>query len=223
MHKLLHHLRSLFKLVLTFLHKLFQEYDPNAVKVVDLENRLIGFIDKEESENLSSSMLRIDDSFRLEGYQLKVRGTIISPGNGYTQSVMAEFTKQSAAVASTGDNLQTDHAKGPPAFTQTAVEPQAPSYEPNIQASLTSKQNTVHNRAINPYKKQQLKRRENGPSSYRVSSNSEHKTVPTQKKQIVKNASKPQKRRNMNEDLNPAQNRKPCIKAVPDDSVYGDM
>ncbi|KAL7535233.1 hypothetical protein ACHAXR_006356 [Thalassiosira sp. AJA248-18] len=75
------------------------QYDSNAIKVVNSSNRIVGRIKKEDAASLSQTLERIDAinaKLQSKGEQLITDGTILDAGNGYTQSVQVEFKKMAA-------------------------------------------------------------------------------------------------------------------------------
>lgn len=85
--------------MLTQVIVLFQEYDPNAVKVVNGSGKVIGHIAKDKAAALSPKMKEIQENLlHSQHLQLIVEGTIISVSDGYQQSVQVEFKEAEVEV-----------------------------------------------------------------------------------------------------------------------------
>lgn len=75
---------------------LFQKYDSNAVKVVNVPGKLVGHIAKDKAAILSSKLKEMQEDLKPQNLELIVEGTIFSVSDGYRQSVKVEFRESSS-------------------------------------------------------------------------------------------------------------------------------
>ena len=89
-----------------------QQYDSNAIKVLNSAHRLIGRINKVSAAPISQKW----DSVRsLGGERLVAKGTILDGGDGFNQTVSVVFVKEAAPKTRKWDPEQTkaNDAKNP--------------------------------------------------------------------------------------------------------------
>eukprot|EP00985_Skeletonema_marinoi_P014376 scaffold7278_cov147-Skeletonema_marinoi.AAC.5 len=86
----------------TLLREPENEYDANAVKVVNGYRQLVGRIEKDKAATLSSKMKHMQEDYHSQNFKLFSEGTIVSAGDDYQQLVKVDFkkipTKPNAAI-----------------------------------------------------------------------------------------------------------------------------
>ena len=70
-----------------------QQYDSNAIKVVNKQHKTIGRISRDHAKVLSKSIDGIRAKLQAKGQRLVVVGIIVNEGNGYEQSVQVSYEK----------------------------------------------------------------------------------------------------------------------------------
>ena len=88
-----------------------QQYDSNAIKVLNSAHRLIGRINKVSAAPISQKW----DSVQSKGERLVAKGTILDGGDGFNQTVSVVFVKEAAPKTRKWEPEQTkaNDAKNP--------------------------------------------------------------------------------------------------------------
>ncbi len=95
----------------TLLREPENQYDANAVKVVNGYRQLIGRIEKEKAATLSPQMKKMQEDFQSQHCKLFAEGTIVSVGDDYQQLVKVEFKKIPTKSSTTVINPYAKSAK----------------------------------------------------------------------------------------------------------------
>ena len=77
----------------TLLREPENEYDANAVKVVNGYRQIVGRIEKDKAATLSSKMKHMQEDYHSQNFKLFAEGTIVSAGDDYQQLVKVDFKK----------------------------------------------------------------------------------------------------------------------------------